>query len=169
MMARQRKTTITSDVAGTLARVRQEARASIARLRRAGLKRIRAIDREIERLSEQQRALVDSLGAMMAQIRDVADLGARGRRGRGAAPAAASGARAGVRGAVSHLRLVGSPRWRVAPETMTLREMERDHIAAVLTSCEWNQSLAAQRLGIGRNTLMRKVKTYGLKKTAKAA
>jgi two-component system response regulator HydG len=70
---------------------------------------------------------------------------------------------------VRHLHLVGGPRWRVAPETMTLREMERDHIAAVLVSCGWNQSLAALRLGIGRNTLMRKVKAFGLRKTPKAA
>jgi transcriptional regulator of acetoin/glycerol metabolism len=52
---------------------------------------------------------------------------------------------------------------------MTLREMERDHIAAVLANCDWNQSLSAIRLGIGRNTLMRKVKAFGLKKTPKAA
>jgi transcriptional regulator of acetoin/glycerol metabolism len=159
------------DVVGSLARVRKEARASLARLQRAGLKRIRAIDREIERLSGQQDALVASLGVMLAEIRQVAELDGIARRARGkkkgtaaSAPRVPSGRAAG-----GHLHLVGGPRWRVAPETMTLREMERDHIAAVLANCDWNQSLSAIRLGIGRNTLMRKVKAFGLKKTPKAA
>jgi DNA-binding NtrC family response regulator len=159
------------DVAGSLARVRKEARASIARLQRAGLKRIRAIDREIERLSEQQDALVASLGVMLAEIRQVAELDGVARRphGKRKGTAAAAPKAPSARATGRHLHLVGGPRWRVAPETMTLREMERDHIAAVLANCDWNQSLSAVRLGIGRNTLMRKVKAFGLKKTPKAA
>ena len=39
----------------------------------------------------------------------------------------------------------------------------------VLSRCNWNQSLAARRLGIGRNTLMRKIKTFGLDKAEVAA
>jgi DNA-binding NtrC family response regulator len=54
------------------------------------------------------------------------------------------------------------PRRYAAPDVFPLRQLERDYIAGVLTSCNWNQSLAARRLGIGRNTLMRKIKTFGL-------
>jgi DNA-binding NtrC family response regulator len=54
------------------------------------------------------------------------------------------------------------PRWLSPPEVFPLRQLERDYIAAVLASCNWNQSLAARRLGIGRNTLMRKIKSFGL-------
>jgi DNA-binding NtrC family response regulator len=55
------------------------------------------------------------------------------------------------------------PRRYAAPDVFPLRQLERDYIAGVLTSCNWNQSLAARRLGIGRNTLMRKIKTFGLR------
>ena len=54
------------------------------------------------------------------------------------------------------------PRRYAAPHVFSLRQLERDYIAGVLSSCDWNQSLAARRLGIGRNTLMRKIKTFGL-------
>ncbi len=40
----------------------------------------------------------------------------------------------------------------------TLHEVERDHIAAVLADCAGNQSEAARRLGISRNTLVRKLR-----------
>ena len=139
--------------------MRREARKSLARLRRVGLERIRSLDREIARLGGQQQALLDDLRATLDTIRETAALQAsstpRGLRRAGSVSPA---------GRVRHLHLVGGPRWRVAPETMTLREMERDHIAAVLLSCGWNQSLAAVRLGIGRNTLMRKVKAFGLRR-----
>jgi two-component system response regulator HydG len=55
------------------------------------------------------------------------------------------------------------PRRYAAPDVFPLRQLERDYIAGVLTSCNWNQSLAARRLGIGRNTLMRKIKSFGLR------
>ena len=45
---------------------------------------------------------------------------------------------------------------------MTLEEMERDVIAAVLDSVEWNRRQAAEILGIGERTLYRKVRKYGL-------
>jgi DNA-binding NtrC family response regulator len=54
------------------------------------------------------------------------------------------------------------PRRHVAPDVFPLRELERDYIATVLMRCKWNQSLAARRLGIGRNTLMRKIKSFKL-------
>jgi DNA-binding NtrC family response regulator len=61
------------------------------------------------------------------------------------------------------------PRRYAAPDVFPLRQLERDYIAGVLTSCNWNQSLAARRLGIGRNTLMRKIKTFGLRATSTEA
>ena len=45
---------------------------------------------------------------------------------------------------------------------MTLEDMERDVIAAVLDSVEWNRRQAAEILGIGERTLYRKVRKYGL-------
>ena len=45
---------------------------------------------------------------------------------------------------------------------MTLEDMERDVIAAVLESVEWNRRRAAEILGIGERTLYRKVGKYGL-------
>ncbi len=60
------------------------------------------------------------------------------------------------------------PRRHAAPDVFPLRQLERDYIAGVLSSCNWNQSLAARRLGIGRNTLMRKIKTFGLRAEAAA-
>jgi DNA-binding protein Fis len=45
---------------------------------------------------------------------------------------------------------------------LTLEEAERAHILAVLEHVAGNQSHAAKILGIGRNTLARKLKTYGL-------
>ena len=41
--------------------------------------------------------------------------------------------------------------------------MESAHIERVLEACEGNQTLASQRLGIGRNTLADKIKKYQIK------
>lgn len=60
------------------------------------------------------------------------------------------------------------PRRHLAPDVFPLRELERDYIATVLARCNWNQSLAARRLGIGRNTLMRKIKSFKLEKSEAA-
>ena len=49
-----------------------------------------------------------------------------------------------------------------APEGLTLAEVEKRHILRVLARCEGNRTRAAQALGIGRNTLARKLKQYGL-------
>ncbi|MCA9684737.1 MAG: sigma-54-dependent Fis family transcriptional regulator [Myxococcales bacterium] len=43
--------------------------------------------------------------------------------------------------------------------SITLAEIERAHIEAVLAACDGNQSEAARRLGIGRNTLARKLES----------
>ncbi len=65
---------------------------------------------------------------------------------------------------LDHLRAVVGRRSREQPppDVFPLRDLERDYIHAVLISCNWNQSLCARRLGIGRNTLLRKIKAFGL-------
>lgn len=60
------------------------------------------------------------------------------------------------------------PQRYAAPDVFPLRQLERDYITSVLVGCNWNQSLAARRLGIGRNTLLRKVRSFGLAKAAAA-
>jgi len=65
---------------------------------------------------------------------------------------------------VEHLSLPRGPSPEPAarpgypPET-PLREVEQDHIHRVLEHCGGNRSEAARLLGIGRNTLLRKLKT----------
>ncbi len=49
-----------------------------------------------------------------------------------------------------------------ATET-ALSAIERTHILRVLKDCKGNQAKAARLLGIGRNTLWRKMKAYGLR------
>ena len=44
----------------------------------------------------------------------------------------------------------------------TLAEAERAHIIQTLERCSWNHSRAAETLGIGRTTLWRKLKEYGI-------
>jgi len=46
---------------------------------------------------------------------------------------------------------------------MTLKEMEKAFILSKLKQHSWNQAKVARELGIGRNTLWRKLKEYGLK------
>lgn len=46
---------------------------------------------------------------------------------------------------------------------MTLKEMERIFILSKLHEHSWNQAKVAKELGIGRNTLWRKLKEYGIK------
>src|SRR5207244_422020 len=40
---------------------------------------------------------------------------------------------------------------------------ERQYILGALVQCDWNQTKAAQLLGINRNTLIAKMQQYGLK------
>ena len=49
---------------------------------------------------------------------------------------------------------------------MSLKEMEKKHIENVLENCMWNQKEAAKNLGIGYNTLWRKIKEYNIEKKA---
>ena len=44
----------------------------------------------------------------------------------------------------------------------TLAQVEKEHIERVLARCEGNQTAAAKTLGIGRNTLARKLRQFGL-------
>ena len=46
---------------------------------------------------------------------------------------------------------------------MSLETMEQAHLRRVLEYCQWNRSRAARELGIGYNTLWRKMKRYGIK------
>jgi len=48
-----------------------------------------------------------------------------------------------------------------ARELISLEEAERRHILSVLDACGGSQARAAQTLGIGRNTLWRKLRRYG--------
>ena len=50
------------------------------------------------------------------------------------------------------------------PASMSLQDMERKHISAVLLQADWNITRAAETLGIDRVTLYNKIKKYGLKK-----
>lgn len=53
------------------------------------------------------------------------------------------------------LRLASSGRW-------DLRRLEKEYILNILAECSGNHSQAAERLGIARNTLWRKLKEYGV-------
>jgi len=48
------------------------------------------------------------------------------------------------------------------PEMTPLEEAERDKILQTLQATSWNQSKAAQLLGIDRKTLRLKIRRYGL-------
>ena len=48
------------------------------------------------------------------------------------------------------------------PAQRNLAEVEKAHIIETLERCGWNHSRAADALGIGRTTLWRKLKDYGL-------
>ncbi|MBI2457200.1 MAG: sigma-54-dependent Fis family transcriptional regulator, partial [candidate division NC10 bacterium] len=50
----------------------------------------------------------------------------------------------------------------IPPKLMRIDEMERAHILGTLEELGWNQARAAEILGIGRNTLWRKLKEYGI-------
>jgi DNA-binding NtrC family response regulator len=55
-----------------------------------------------------------------------------------------------------------APSTTPATAPMTLEEAERQMIVRALERCNGNRSLVAQQLGIGRTTLYRKLKEYGL-------
>lgn len=53
-------------------------------------------------------------------------------------------------------------RQRIGETKINLRNAEADLIKETLTKCQWNISKAASTLGIGRNTLYRKIERYNL-------
>jgi DNA-binding NtrC family response regulator len=55
----------------------------------------------------------------------------------------------------------GAPRGGGAGELRTLAEIEREHVLLVLERCGGSQTEAARVLGIGRNTLWRKLRALG--------
>ncbi|OIN96335.1 hypothetical protein AUJ66_06575 [Candidatus Desantisbacteria bacterium CG1_02_38_46] len=50
----------------------------------------------------------------------------------------------------------------VEPIFKTMEEMEKDIVRETLLKCHGNQSLSAKKLGIGRTTLIRKMKKYNI-------
>jgi len=84
--------------------------------------------------------------------------------------AALAGLRGGELGAERIQAVLGRrPERYAGADVFPLRQLERVYIATVLTRCNWNQSLAARRLGIGRNTLIRKIKSLRIEKSEVAA
>ncbi|MCC6848162.1 MAG: sigma-54-dependent Fis family transcriptional regulator [Deltaproteobacteria bacterium] len=55
----------------------------------------------------------------------------------------------------------GRPRRRVARGITPLAQVERAYLLAAVERCGGNQTLAARRLGIGRSTLLRRLRTLG--------
>jgi len=49
-------------------------------------------------------------------------------------------------------------------ESISLEELERAHIEAILSRENWHQGRAATTLGISAKTLYRKIRTYGLER-----
>lgn len=49
-------------------------------------------------------------------------------------------------------------------EIKTLKEIEKSHIRLALELCLWNMYVAAQKLGIARATLYRKLDVHGIKR-----
>lgn len=56
------------------------------------------------------------------------------------------------------------PHPAAAPQDLlaALEDYEKDLLLAALTRCKWHRGLAAERLGINRRTLFKKIKKYGL-------
>jgi len=52
-----------------------------------------------------------------------------------------------------------------SPQDLSLRELERAHIASILAANDWNVSRCAKILGIDRSTLYAKIRRYGLSRS----
>jgi DNA-binding NtrC family response regulator len=57
---------------------------------------------------------------------------------------------------------------RAGGRTLTLEEVERNHIERVLYGCDGNRTVAAEQLGIARATLHAKIKQFGLEQVGRA-
>jgi two-component system NtrC family response regulator len=53
----------------------------------------------------------------------------------------------------------------VPPASLSLKDVEKDHILRVLDQNDWNLNKSAEVLGIHRNTLRLKMKEYGIKRS----
>ncbi len=113
-----------------LSEFRTQAQAAIKRLQRLGQQRINVIEGQLNRLGKQRQALVDELDAMMKGVGR-----GGGRRQKGARRSTARGR-----------------------ERAPLAQMELSYIRATVERCGNNQTRAAEMLGIGRSTLIRKMK-----------
>ncbi|MCK5126463.1 MAG: sigma-54-dependent Fis family transcriptional regulator [candidate division Zixibacteria bacterium] len=60
--------------------------------------------------------------------------------------------------------LSGRESQSLAFKKISLSEMEKEHITAVLNSENWNMQKSSEILGIHRNTLRQKIKDYGIEK-----
>ncbi len=61
--------------------------------------------------------------------------------------------------------LVSDKSFRYIPSaSLSLKDMEKDHILRVLKEADWNLNKSAEILGIHRNTLRLKMKEYGIEK-----
>jgi len=65
---------------------------------------------------------------------------------------------------LSHIRLNDPVDEVPGFEPISLEQMEKRHILAVLQHTDWNKSQSAQLLGIERSTLDRKIKSYDLRR-----
>lgn len=61
--------------------------------------------------------------------------------------------------------LARRPRRRAGAEVAPLQQIEDEYLLASMERCGWNRSLAARRLGIGRNTLLRKLRNLGISRS----
>jgi DNA-binding protein Fis len=52
-------------------------------------------------------------------------------------------------------------------ELITLEELEKRHVAAILRYATWNKTRAAKILGVSRPTLLKKIADYSLIQPAK--
>ena len=60
------------------------------------------------------------------------------------------------------LKFLDPGRSRVDPSSVTLEDLEKNHIKSTLAACDGNISHTAKKLGINRSTLSRKMKRYHL-------
>jgi len=60
-----------------------------------------------------------------------------------------------------------TPADRSSTHTVSLAELEREHIAAVLSHTRWHQGRAAKLLGISSKTLYRKIRQFGFQRPRK--
>jgi len=58
----------------------------------------------------------------------------------------------------------GSPAARLTPEPISSRELSRDMVIEALSKTDWNIAKSARRLGVARNTLYQRIRSYKLER-----